>query len=120
RPASDFGINCKDLEGWFRDDGFWSHPVAWAEISDRQRHETLVETVEQRKAVGVHTEVGRARPGCRFVRWVDANLIGPQLCQRLEHDRRTAPRVFVLMETQPIVQLGRLLVLHHDSRTSTD
>ena len=40
--------------------------------------------------------------------------------QRLDHPRRAAAGVFVLVQPQAVVQLGRLLILRHDKRTSID
>src|SRR5207253_8220032 len=51
---------------------------------------------------------------------IEANLIGAQPRQRLEHARRAAAGVFVLMQPQAVVQLWRLLIVAHVNRTSID
>src|SRR5439155_17622306 len=65
-------------------------------------------------------EVLRARLGGRGVWWIESDLIRAQAAQRLQHARRAAEGVFVLMQAQAVVQLGRLLISGHDTRTSID
>src|SRR5262249_29295507 len=49
-----------------------------------------------------------------------ADLIRTKIAQRGEDPWRAPTCVFVLMQPQAVVQLGRLLIRAHEKRTSTD
>src|SRR5262249_33158991 len=51
---------------------------------------------------------------------VEADLIRPQLRERLDDARRAAAGVLVLVQAQAVVEFGRFLVVAHRKRTSID
>src|SRR5262249_7013364 len=91
-----------------------------AQAGDGNGHDAFVEAVRERDLIGRHTEVLGDGVGGGGVRWIESNLLGTQPPERLEDTWRTAAGVLVLVEPQPFVQSGRLLVVAHCKRTSMD
>ena len=74
--------------------------------------------VSARRSVST-LEVLGACPLSGRVRRVEPDFVGAQPGQRVEHPRRAAAGVFVLMEPQPVVELGGLIVCAHNQERST-
>src|SRR6185369_1023738 len=71
--------------------------------------------------IRIDADVLRACPRGRLVRGIEPDLLGTKSGNGFDYSGGTAAGVLVLMETQAIVQLGRLLVFHrHRTRTWID
>src|SRR5262245_7915167 len=70
--------------------------------------------------IGIDADVVGARSGRGFVRRIEPDFLGTKRRKRFDHPGRTTAGIFVLMEAQPVVQLGRLLILVHRTRTWID
>ena len=66
---------------------------------------------------GATPRYSRARARRGRVGRIEPDLVGPQRRERLEHARRAAAGVLVLVQPQAVVELGRLLVASSDRLT---
>jgi hypothetical protein len=115
--ADGLGINAKDFECRFGDERFRNRATHWRpQIRHCETHDPFVKAVGQREAVRIDAQVLSARPRRGRVWRVEPHFVGPQLRERLEHARRAAAGVLVLMKPQPVIELRRLVVSGHDCR----
>ena len=112
--AGDRRVEAKDLERRLRHDRLVDRTGdRRSEVRHRQRHDAFVESVGERDAIGRHAEVLRDGLGGLRVRRIEPDLIRTQPRQRLDHLRRTAAGVFVLVKTEAVVELRGFLVVRH-------
>ncbi len=114
RPAGHCRIESEYLERRLRHDRF-EHGTAdgRSQARNRERHDPLVEPIDERYAIGRHSQIcGDCVGRCR-IRRIEADLIHTQPSERLDHARRTAARVLVLVEPQTVIELRGFLIVTH-------